>query len=188
VVLKAFICLKTLPPPETIVHNLILALPKLVEGMLVSSEFYDRRGAPDSYFEGRVAEVLSILSVRQFQAPSESTIDEKISLDYEVIFEAESRYFSWDFSLGGRLPARSEWQWEDDEDNSYFFRVILRAEIFFRNHEIALLKTISAANIEQLDERSSSLDNADYVGGLMDRIEKPQDIAPGDETLFLHRS
>ena len=137
--------MKTLPPPETIVHNLILALTKLVEGTLVCSEFYDRRGAPDSYFEGRVAEVLSILSVRQPQAPSESTIDQKICLDYEILFEAERRYFSWDFSLEGRLPARSEWQWEDDEDNSYFFRVILSAEISFGNHEVALLKTISAA-------------------------------------------
>jgi hypothetical protein len=69
---------------ETIRDNVILALPKLVEGMLVTSEFVDRGGNPDSYFEEYVAEVVAILSVEQQEQRLESTDDQKVVLNYEL--------------------------------------------------------------------------------------------------------
>ena len=114
---------KMLPSPETIRDNVILALPKLVEGMLVTSEFVDRGGNPDSYFEEYVAEVVAILSVEQ-QQRLESTDGQKVVLKYELTFEAERRYFSWNFLTDGRLTPRGEWQWEHDD--GHFFRVSVR--------------------------------------------------------------
>jgi hypothetical protein len=178
-----------LPSPETIRDNVILALPKLVEGMLVTSEFVDRGGNPDSYFEEYVAKVVAILSVEQ-QQRLESTDGQKVVLKYELTFGAERRYFSWNFLTDGRLPPRGEWRWKHDD--GHFYRVILCAEIVAENHNSPLLNTVSVAEIESLGNCSWDLDDLaesayTHVESLLNRIERPKTPVPGNETVFRHQ-
>src|SRR5258707_8069189 len=130
-----------LPSPETVRDNVILSLPKLVEGMLLTSEFVDRGGNPDSYIEEYLAEVLAILSLEQLEQ-LEETDGRKVVLKYGLTFEAKRRHFSWNFLSDGRLPPRSEWHWE--YDNGRFFRTILCAEIGGGDDKQVSEKTVEA--------------------------------------------
>jgi hypothetical protein len=74
----------------------------------------------------------------------------------------------------------------DDDDDGRLFRVILRAGIAAGNQESALLETISVAKIESLDDRLWDFEDvAPYVEGLMNRIERPKPVSPGDDTVFV---
>ena len=136
-----------LPFPEVISNNVILALPKLVEGRLVTSEFSDRGGDPDSVFEEYVPEVLAILSLQEVDQ-RDSTDGQKMLVEYAVTFEGKRRYFLWNFQTDGRLPPRGAWHWE--HDCGHFFRVILRVEIVAEGPKAGLLDTISVVQIEWL--------------------------------------
>ena len=179
--------MKSSPFPEVISNNVVLALPKLVEGRLVTSEFSDRGGDPESFFEEYVTEVLAILSLKELEQ-RDSTDGQKILVEYAVTFEGKRRYFLWDFQTEGRLPPRAEWQWEHDAGR--FFRVILCAEIVAGGRETGLLDTISVVEIEWLGWVLNGVQEWAYthVEGLLDRVKRPKPFEPGDDTAFIQLS
>lgn len=170
-----------LPFPEVISNNVILALPKLVEGRLVTSEFSDRGGDPDSVFEEYVPEVLAILSLQEVDQ-RDSTDGQKMLVEYAVTFEGKRRYFLWNFQTDGRLPPRGAWHWE--HDCGHFFRVILRVEIVAEGPKAGLLDTISVVQIEWLGWALNGLQEYAYahLEGLLERVKRPEPVKPGDDT------
>lgn len=143
------------PDPETIRDNLILVLPKLVEGKIFSADLSnadatscsDATLCPDYYFQSRVKEVVSILRVESSEW-MESDDSQNITLQFEVTIEAECWFFCWNLDLGDRLPPQTEWEWFREQNN--FFLTTFEAKLVLSNADQFLLDDISLVSIEKL--------------------------------------
>jgi hypothetical protein len=98
------------PELQTVRDNLIVSLPKLVNGTLLGSELEETQKArPVSFSEEYVVEVVAVLSY--IPGPSQDSADGKSYTQiFDLVIEAVCRSFSWDFS-DGPVPLRKEWKW-----------------------------------------------------------------------------
>jgi hypothetical protein len=98
------------PELQTVRDNLIVSLPKLVNGTLLGSQLEETQKArPVSFSEEYVVEVVAVLSY--VSGPSQDSADGKSYTQiFDLIIEAVCRSFSWEFS-DGPVPPRKEWKW-----------------------------------------------------------------------------
>jgi hypothetical protein len=102
---------------ETVRDNLVLNLPKLVEGEVVQSEITDTSGTEPSFWEERIKEIVAVLHI---EPKARIWTDDGLTVtqEFECTIEAVRWFFSWKTTQGEdlRIPSRKDWKWESDDE------------------------------------------------------------------------
>jgi hypothetical protein len=144
------------PDPQTVRDNLILSLPKLVNGILLESQLEETRIArPVSFSEEYVDEVVAVLTYVAGSA-EHSTDGKSYRQMFELIVEAQCRSFSWDFS-DGPVPPRKDWEWFI-HSNPTVLLVELEGDFLLTCAERFALDVVRVASVQPLSWEDEDLE------------------------------
>jgi hypothetical protein len=171
------------PPQETVTHNLVLYLPRLLVGETVESEIH--KGLETvSFREERIRQVTAILKIEP-KGWESSPDEDRVRQEFHCTIEARCWWFLCESSSIEelRIPPREKWEWQS-EDKKYYI-VNLDIEMVWTAEDALVMEAITIFGIEPVDDDLDPDEERvrDHIGEGLRNLKGPV-FSPGPFGIF----